>query len=413
MIFSRQRIARTLVLFNSFLLLSCQSALDVAGNTHQSVEAKWRALSAYAESKLLKYGVTVKADLIVERQKNQAMFNLRNIGFSLKATRRELDLLNPSFEQKYICLPECYQLLEYTDLDGQSSGTMLSNFYLKYEFELFQFYGDLVLLSAQLEELKEYNAVLLNPYLTSLTQSKYSFESIKSFTVFLMEVLTLESYQRYIDNPDVLLTDFLEGYFISPDKAWNVAENAKLSFTGNSENSIINNDDQIFKSDVSQFSNPVEINGPEKMWVPDEKNSPDTMWNNEEVLDNKGWLDNDELSIVYLTWLEQSEKSAEMSIFSNLPKADESFWLEARKLPIVLATMVCSFQENFFGKVISIGDDEVEVALIGKGKTLKQGILGNLPSGSLFSATTAISFIPLNDNVYLNKNDIAPCMIDQ
>jgi hypothetical protein len=356
-------LSRLLVLAGSAVLLfACQTELKIAGDNHQLVGAKWRALAVYAESELIKYGITISAKLVVVNNEGNEEFRLREIKFNYSADVFNVDLLAPNFEQKYVCDPECYQLLEYRSSNGQSGETMLTHFFSQHEFELFKFYGDLVLLSEKLELVHRSSGVLLNHYLKSLTVDKYTFESTEAFIAFLEKALNEESIYSFINDPNSQNSSFLKDYAVSPDTAWNLDPDSVLesiSKTTESSDVLAIEDDELWLS--------VDIDSPE---------------------------------VVFYQATE------------NMQENTENSWRSAKLLVIEIGQNVCSYENNLFGIVNSINNQEVVVDLLGQGKMLSEGVLQDLPSGGLFSNLEGFSYIPRTDSISLRMTDVATCYLE-
>jgi hypothetical protein len=356
-------LSRLLVLAGSVVLLfACQTELKIAGNNHQLVGAKWRALAVYAESKLIKHGITISAKLVVVNSEGNEEFRLRKIKFSYSADVFNVDLLVPSFEQKYVCDPKCYQLLEYKSGDGRSGETMLTHFFNQHEFELFKFYGDLVLLSEKLETVHRSSGALLGYYLKSLTDEKYSFESTEDFIAFLDKALNEESFVSFINDPNSQNSSFLKSYAVSPDDGWDLDTDVALELNStnseNGENLTIEEDD---------------------IWLSSDIDSPEVVF--------------------YQAIVNEQENTI-------------NSWLNAKSLPIEIGENVCSYENNLFGIVTSLTNQDVVVELLGQGKMLTEGILQDLPSGGLFSNYEGFSYIPMADSISLSIVDVATCYLE-
>ncbi|KXI27661.1 hypothetical protein [Paraglaciecola hydrolytica] len=352
----------TLLIILLLGLGACQTRLKIAGTKHQKVAAKWHGLAQYAESKIVNYGVTITANLVIEAIDDKPAFTLQNIKFSEHENVQNINLLTPSFEHKYICLPLCFQLLEYVAFDGVDSATLLDSFFSEHEFELFQFYGDLVILSERLDTLANRDNGLLRAYLLSLTRKKESFGSTKEFIAYWDNSLALGMFEQFMRNPVDIDSDFLQDYRQTPDRRWRR--------TGTNAN---NN---------SQYGE-------------------NTYNENDDILPNEHWL-------------ASSQPTPESSAFQFLEGQVEEVlnWEDGRQLAIVIGENVCSYENNLFGVVTNDNGNQVEVNVLGQAKTFKDGVVQDVASGSLFNSISSLYFIPMQEMQSFAKADVATCYIE-
>jgi hypothetical protein len=441
-------VLKSLVLWGAMLvLISCQTALQIAGSDHKLVAAKWNALAEYAQSNIVAYGVTVSARLVIERQDDKEVFKLDSIKFSTDVSVREFNLLTPSFEHKYICLPQCFQLLEYVNFNGESGATLLVDFFNQHEFELFQFYGDLVILSNSLRDLAAKDQPLLKAYLRSLALKNQQFDSTKTFISFLEEMLTEKALAEFLENPDVPMSVFIKNYQVAPNEQWTNDVNLEVAEYMNQDEpapeqqwlSAAELSPEIFEVTQGEFLPAPPLLAPEQQWLNATDLSPEIL----EVTQGESqpvpslfaaeqqWLNAAELSPKMLDvnkdetepdrtllapeqkWLSAVEMPSEMALFTLALYSDASLlWEEAQQLPIVVGQNFCSYQENLFGVVKSLSDNTVEVSLLGQAKIINDGLIKNLPRGGLFNLNIELSFLPMTGNKVFNKTEIATCFLE-
>lgn len=399
------------IIFRVILLLaamqvffSCQTPLKIAGSEHKLVAAKWYALSTYAESEIVDYGVTVSARFNVIRENDKEIFRIEGIKFSPYANERQLDLLNPFFEQKYICLPQCYQLLEYVNFYGQTSGTMLANFFDQHEFELFQFYGDLVVLSDKLKKLSNKNPTFIRSYLRFLADNNQEFDSTKSFIQFLEKALSENAIQQFVDNPGLGNSDYLRKYHISADSRWSDI-NASEAFELGPQQQWTKAEPLLPEQQWAE----AEPLLPEQQWVEAEKVLLEQQWAD---LPQQQWAEADPFQIES-SWLVAKQDSPDMILFASGTDNDNPYtWEDAKLLPIVVGQNACSYQENLFGIVTAINITTVEVKLLGQAKTISEGMVQALPSGGMFTSNDSLFFLPRAELMVFDKIDIAACYLE-
>ncbi len=343
-----------------FVLVSCQTPLKIAGTKHQVVAAKWHALAEYAESRIVNYGVTITAKLVIETEEGKSAFKLSNIKFSERENVRNINLLAPSFEHKYICLPLCFQLLEYVSLAGENSATLLDSFFSEHEFELFQFYGDLVILSERFDKLANLYPRTFNTYLLLLARKNTGFTTTKEFIRFWDDSLSEDTFLQFINNPTSVNSAFLNNYLHTPDSQWSVASNSDGLLSDKTE----------------------ETHGI-RQTLPDE------------------------------LWLLPAESTADTALFRFEQELTEVLsWEDAKKMEIVVGEYVCSYQTNLFGVVTAFNGKTVEVNIRGQAKTFKDGVVQDVETGSLFGSNPNLFFIPMSKQQNFTEADIATCYLE-
>jgi len=374
------------LVFLYFCLVGCQSSqLNSAGEEHKTVAEKWYALANYAKSGVLQYGVTVTAQLHVEIKNQQQIFKLSNFKINQKENRQDINLLAPSFTHKYICNPVCYQLLEYVNASGHDGATLLSNYFSKHEFELFKFYGDMAILNDPLSKLADKNRSLLISYLYALSVQDLSFNSSKEFNVFLAEAFTLESFERYIEDPSafekqvasapVFSSEFLKNHLITPDDQWSESLNDNL---GDGLNDGLNEEQNGWLTDA--LSPELQID----TYLP----LPLDTWSTAGVVDGVEY------------YQQQSTDEGALS------------WRAAKAMPILVGQNVCSYQGGFFGVVSSVVRDKVSVALLGQAKLVQDGAIYPVGKGALFNSSAELYFLPEQGEKIFVKADVARCYFE-
>jgi len=373
-----------LCIFVSFIISACQSRLDIAGQDHKLVAAKWYGLAKYADSAITQFGITVTAELAIENVENKQIFKLHEFHISRQENFRNINLLSPNFEQKYLCIPQCFQLLEYDNQSGKNGATLLSEYFATHEFELFQFYGDLVLLAELLDKISAQNGQLFEAYLHSLANRKQSFDSTRSFIDFLYGALTQSSIDEFEANPTEAYADFMSSFNLSPDQQW--SQNSDLA-------NIPTMQDNIELVETEPFL-PPEIVWGQSLTKPSEINWDDSEnWVAEEAV----WLDERTLARINKNVISASEQ-----VMS---------WADAKGLPIVVGQNVCSYDNNLFGTVASITVDSIEVKLMGQAKNVTDGLIADFNSGALFEFHRELHFMPLAGSQMIPLNDLAICYL--
>jgi hypothetical protein len=380
-------------------LSSCQTRLNIAGDKHKTVAAKWYALANYTQSDVVNYGVSITAELGIELINQKEAFKLTNFKISNKVKRQDINLLSPVFEQKYICIPLCFQLLEYVNFSGIDGATLLDNFFSEHEFELFQFYGDMVLLNPLLESLAEKDPILLSVYLQSLAYKGTTFDSIEAFTLFFEESLSTAAFENFVNNPVDIYAQQLQDYQATPSAYWsniaNIEQDGWIPDTVNSG--------ELLTEGSSQTEENLQ---PESLWDAGLSSAPEIIWQLESTL-----VDTSDLKPLSI----MNDKSIIDRITpyqKHLTTAVEQLWEEARALNILVGQNVCSYRENLFGQVLAITSGSIEVNLLGQAKVIKDGVITTPKDGSLLDSNLELYFIPLIDRKTFPKEAVVSCLLE-
>jgi hypothetical protein len=204
-------------------LSGCQSQLDIAGQDHALVVKKWQELAKYTDKSTFNNPFIIVGKLAVDRQSEDHKFVLTDIHFTQEETHFELNLIRPSFENKYICMPVCLQLTEYFS-NNQDNTTMLYRYFEQQEFELFKFYGDVVLQNDSINELLAFSPVAATQYINWLIRKEQKFQDLVSLTAFLKVALTKENIILFLNTPDDFYMDLLTNSqnMLDESNVWNL-----------------------------------------------------------------------------------------------------------------------------------------------------------------------------------------------
>jgi hypothetical protein len=370
----------------TLLLNACTTSTQIAGEDHRSAAQKWYALSQYTTSHLPTYGYSITARLETTTLNSDSGLQLTKIKLEPKADNFRLNLLKPNFMDKYICSPQCSQLIEYESEQGENGETLLATYLTQYEFELFAFYGEMFVLNDVLSSLRNENEQLLYEYLRYVSTKQDEFTSLKEMTTFLKGQLTLPAFRQFVNEPE-LRYEGLANHFLKNNKAhFNPKQPEELwGYVSSSSN-----------DDSALISPDLNWNKIESALI-----SPDENWNKIESTSNpvEHWSLASE-SKEQLLWLVQKETQSEISV-----------WEDAKHIPIELGTYVCSFTDNYFGMVFSVTPIDVIVLIQGQANTHLDGMNNNLPIGSLFHENANIEFLPMVEKRTFLRTDIAPCAI--
>jgi hypothetical protein len=348
------------------LLEGCATPIQKAGDLHQSAAEKWYALSQYTSSQLPLYGFTVTAKLGIMTKDDQPVLVLSEINMSPRADTFRLNLLVPNFDNKYICTPQCMQLVEYTTPKGEDANTLLTRYLTLYEFELFAFYGDMFVLNDALADLNKEGGQFLQEYLSYLSNKSADFNSLREFTYYLKEELSLKAYRKFVDDPQLRYKNSVDGFL---------------------SNQQTRHNDAIFKDQR-----------PDELWSANLQDSPEALW-------SKGDLKED----LRQDW-DIHNVLQDMLVMSQ-GQSTPLRWLEAKQEPLEVGMMVCGFDDNYFGIIKSMSLNQLEVFVQGQAKRSIDGTITNLVSGSLFHESAKVAFMPMTEKMSFLPTEVASCNV--
>jgi hypothetical protein len=189
-------------------IIGCTTNIHKAGLDHALVFKKWQALSEYAGDTFVKSRIQIVGKLIVEPSKNGNEFTLTNFQLTFDENAYQINLRSPQFQDKYICNGTCVHLTEYLRLDDKDA-TMLTRYFDKYEFQLFELYGDIFTLEKQISQIKQLSEEDYDSYLTWLISDEQSFHTIETFRLFLKQAFTRDAFIKFIQNPKARYSEYI------------------------------------------------------------------------------------------------------------------------------------------------------------------------------------------------------------
>ena len=363
-----------LIIFSLFLnvLMGCQSAQQIAGDEHKLVVDKWRALSKYAHGVLNRYNISLGTRLSVDATNEKNPFILDDFQLLHKTSALKIDLLNPSFERKIICTPECSFITEYM-ADSSINATLLKQYFDDIEFELFKFYGDLVLLEGAFKELEEINQALFPKYLLWLITENKSFNSLIGLTEYLNKSLSKSNFIEFINDPSKRYS------LIEFDESLNPIFPFKSDY-GNSDN-----------QELSVIESNGELTNIEPEFI---------------LTEQPGWQENVEAIIESEFWPETL--SSNDGVVASISSA-ESSWSLLKELDVSLGDQVCSFQEESQEQIQDVVD-QITMSRIYL-QELPDSIVKDAIPGTIFMQPLEERFSIIKQNIVFSQDAIAPCNI--
>lgn len=352
-----------------FYLPGCQSPQRIAGSDHKLVVDKWNALSQYAHGVLNQYDISLGTRLSVNENNGIQAFHLSDFKFLRKTSALQIDLLAPSFNHKIICTPECSFLNEYID-DYLINATLLKQYFDEVEFELFKFYGDIVLLEGILKTLEEIDENLFAQYLRWLIAQNKGFNSLNEFTDYLNEKLSEDEFFNFINDPIKMYS------LIELDKS--------LDVISPFENDISNRENSFIAKELLDIE-------PEFMFT-----KPNDLQEIPSVaLESELW-----------TSIEIGADGL-ISVFNS----NDIDWQSLKGVEILIGEQVCSYEENYFGFVTEIVGRKFLVFIVGQMKEKSDSILKSAMNGAIFSQTEEQYFSMVKQNITFMRDEIAPCNV--
>ena len=352
----------------SVLLAACSTPIKDAGKEHATSIAKWNELARYSETRFTEYPVVITAQLALVRNDKNYAYQLKNIQLNQKENSYNINLLAPEFEHKYICNPVCYQLLEYVENSPTSGSTLLNEYFSLHEFELFSFYGELYKMNEKLNSLSALNSSGLDDYLAFISMENRKFQTLASFTDYLASQLVEERYLAFLSDPNASAirrkARQIPGIFEQPLEA-----NASWSLPAKNK-----------APESAQWQAAIDSD----------------KYNHSELPESRNW--------------QQADFKPRHFTRAGSDKMIHGSFLLAKNEDILPNAYVCSYEDNKFGRVSKLSNNNVDVQLIGQAKLLKDGILYDLEEGALFNGNhPTLTFLPLEGSQSFSMLKVARC----
>ncbi|WP_293751303.1 hypothetical protein [uncultured Paraglaciecola sp.] len=338
------------------LIIGCSSKLEIAGQEHALVFQKWQSLANYAGDTFADDPIYVVARLNVVKGLSGNEFILEDFQLTNQETSYQLNLRTPEFENKIICDGQCLFLTEYLASD-ESSATMLSRYYDKYEFELFKLYGDIFTLKKSISEIKSVTPQGYAQYLDWIQSTNTRFADIPALRQYLLKTFSVEGYTEFVQNPNLKLAHLLS----RPENSFDDNEGPNFEFE-EYESTI---EASIFSAD-NEFTAQEAIN-----WIVDE----------EMII-----LDNSE----NFSWFADTIQSI------NIVSAS-------------IGDVVCVLGSNEFGQVNEERGRVFTVNMLGTITIIQDGIETSLTSDTGFAVGSEKSYTPLEGVKTYLDNQVTQC----
>jgi len=373
------------------LFTGCQSKIDRVGQGHAKEVIKWQELARYAGNELKPLGITVTAEVEIIPSQAGNSFSIVNVKLNRNINKTQIDLLSPTFAEKFACGKKCENLSIYNEsFDKQE--TQLTNFFLVKEGAFFEFYGNLTVFNETLAYYHASSPDVLTKYLNWMMSQNESSKSLSEFLKYLDDFLTEDN-----------LLAFAKSGFISPFE-----DDLSPTFLAADNIDLPNSDEQNY------IERGIE---PDSAWLLETDNQNNDLISNEAdfKIPSDDWsldeviLEDNELTpdmLLHLNLLNEQNNS----LATSYSKVES--WQQAINREVQVGSAVCTFLDNTFGIVKMLIGNKVTIELIGQARTVIDGMKETPDSGHLFSGAETFYFEEVKtEKVYL-LSDVAVCDIE-
>lgn len=123
------------------LLSACQAWQFTPSNLHKKSVQQWHSLAQFSGDTLKETGYTVAGSLqFVTNELGEETVKIVNVRLTKKVKSTEIDLLAPSFINKFVCKKQCYPINSMHQV-GNKLVSLLTYSFSTSEADLFEFYG--------------------------------------------------------------------------------------------------------------------------------------------------------------------------------------------------------------------------------------------------------------------------------
>jgi hypothetical protein len=356
-----------------FTLLSCQSNLQKAGQSHALTFKKWQALSEYASASYLSNhpSLYIVGELTVDSSGQDKKFILTNIKLSDTETKFQINLLHPQFESKYICTPQCLQLSEYLWQNAEGN-TMLTRYFEQHEFALFKLYGEMFSLDAKIQENKAMAPEYFNHDINWVINQQSSSRDMNTFILYLRRIFSEQAYVSFMSQPQQLYSHLIQ----SADEGGQDASGSEAAIWSDTT-----------ASETGVWSNATEFET--------------VLWGNAAASET-------------LLWSNATTEDGDLILeFNQFKNAAEQQRQDIRKLNIELGDLVCSSTNNEFGSVREIRGKNILVELVGKILSFSDGVSVATKPSDVFNTNIVKNYTPVDKLIKTyNKDQLSKCHLE-
>jgi len=341
---------------------------------YQLNKVQWQQNAFRPNDIFNRYELKLMASIKWEKRSDAKTYKFEKIKFSTIADPYSINLLHPQFMNKMACGWYCEYLDQPITQPVLGQYTMLDKIYEGKKPELLNFYDSLKRLNDKLLQLKPAQLKLMPNIIAKLSIIEQEFDSLEQ------------------------VTGYLNDYFDEVD--FNADFNAELNADLSTQTDTIAFPNQ--PKAISFKNNEIKIS-PHKDLVSFSGSDPDAAllasFKKAEKISYKQELIAVESPINRFNT--QSISSSEKTNSKLESRGDEG--------DFSISQFICSFQDNYFGEILSIQGDVINVALKGQAKKLKDGKVIDAQPGILFETNTEFSYLQIDENKSFTQNQISDC----
>lgn len=361
----------------SFFIFSCTSKIDEGAAVHTKEASQWQDLASFSGNELKYWGLTISADIIVDKGLSNSRLVLANVRLSKIESKIGLDLLSPKFSELFACDIDCIRLSKLAQINGASK-TELAQFFDEEEGKFFRFYGELSELNKRLALYRSVSPDAFGKYIKQLASLNSQHDSLKVFIEDFRANLKVEAWE----------------YFVASGQ---LNKNKPVQFK--TLNGMV---DDLPLSDSLIINLPLEADETKNTINSD----PRVSWEGNKTIDyiSQSGLTTDELVVAKLL------KERENRLAFNFNKT--SGWEAAKKKRVMVGDVVCTYSNSRFGVVSFIDGDSAKLSVAGQAMMITDGVTRRPQKGYLFSEVREFSFIEVELVEIYALTDVAACDID-
>jgi len=333
---------------------------------YQLNKVQWQENAFRPNDIFNRYELKLLASVAWEKRSDAETYKFKKIRFTSTDDSYAINLLHPQFTNKMACGWYCEYLDQPITQPMLGQYTMLDKIYEGKKPELLNFYDSLKRLNDKLLQLKPTQLKLMPNIIAKLSVIEQEFDSLEQVTGYLND------YFDEVDFNADLLTQTDKIIFLNQPKVTSfknkdiktAPHNNLVSFSGSDPDAAL----------LASFKKAAKISYKQDLTTV-------------EPPINK-------LNIQSISFSEQVNNKLE----NKVNEGDFS-----------ISQLICSFQDNYFGEILSIQGDVINVALKGQAKILMGGQVIDAQAGVLFEANAEFSYLQLDENKNFTKNQISDC----
>jgi hypothetical protein len=337
---------------------------------YQLSKVQWQQSAFRPNDIFNRYELKLMASIKWEKRSDSETYKFEKIKFSITDDPYSINLLHPQFMNKMACGWYCEYLDQPITQPVLGQYTMLDKIYEGKKPELLNFYDSLKRLNDKLLQLKPAQLKLMPNIIAKLSIIEQEFDTLEQVTGYLNDYFDEVDFNANLNADLSTQTDTI--VFSHQPKAISFKNNEikisphkdLVSFSGSDPDAAL----------LASFKKAEKISYKQELIAAE---SPINRFNTQSI--------------------SPSEKTNN-KLESTVDEGDFS-----------ISQFICSFQDNYFGEILSIQGDVINVALKGQAKKLKDGKVIDAQPGILFEENTEFSYLQLDENKNFTQNQILDC----